>query len=172
MAAVVAAAADAGAAIVMMPLGSNRREDWQAFAEAAVRHPDMLFVVSAGNDGHDIDTHPVYPAALDLANMVVVTSADDFGRLAPGSNWGVNNVDVMVPGEGIEVTDHRGAKGKASGSSFAAPRLAALAARLKASHPDWRAPELIEAIRKRAAPPMMRGGQVVRFGWIANPLDD
>lgn len=172
MAAVVDAAAEAGAAIVMMPLGSNRREDWQAFAEAAARQPDLLFVVSAGNDGRDIDARPVYPAALDLANMIVVTSADDFGRLAAGSNWGVNNVDVMVPGEGIEVTDHRGATGKASGSSFAVPRLAALAARLKARHPDWQAPELIQAIRKRAAPPMMRGGQVVRFGWIANPLDD
>lgn len=172
MAAVVAAAAEAGAAIVMMPLGSNRREDWQAFAEAAARHPHMLFIVSAGNDGRDIDTHPVYPAALDLANMIVVTSADDFGRLAPGSNWGTTSVDVMVPGEGVEVIDHRGAKGKASGSSFAVPRLAALAARLKASHPDWRAPQLIQAIRRRAAPPMMRGGQVVAFGWIANPLDD
>lgn len=172
MAALVDAAAAAGAAVVMVPMGSNRRADWRAFAEAAARHPKLLFVVSAGNDGRDIDAVPVYPAALDLANMLVVTSADAFGRLAAGSNWGANGVDVMVPGEGVAVTDHRGAGGKASGSSFAVPRLAALAARLKARHPDWHAAELIAAIKKRAAPPLMRGGAVVRFGWIANPLDD
>ncbi len=186
MAALVEAAANAGAVVVMVPMGSAKRDDWQAFEDAARRHPNVLFVVSAGNDGRDIDLQPVYPAALNLDNMVVVTSADDFGRLAPGSNWGAESVDLMVPGEAVAVIDHRGATGKASGSSFAVPRLAALAARMKARHPDWHAAELIEALKARAAPPMMRGvagggggdrggnrgGAVVKFGWIANPLDD
>jgi len=172
MATLIDAAAETGAGIVMMPMGSRKIGDWRAFAEAVGRHPDILFVVSAGNDSRDIDKEPVYPAALDLANILVVTSADDFGRLAPGSNWGEASVDIMAPGEGVAVTDHRGAAGEASGSSFAVPRLAALAARLKARHPDWKAPELIAAIKARAAPPMMRGGPVVRFGWIANPADD
>lgn len=172
MGAVVEALTAAGAGIVMMPMGSRRQDDWRAFAEAVGRHPEILFVVSAGNDGRDIDKAPVYPAALDLPNLLVVTSADDFGRLAAGSNWGAASVDVMVPGEGIAVTDHRGAKGRASGSSFAVPRVAALAARLKARHPDWRAAQLIEAIAARTAPPMIRGAPVVRLGWIVNPADD
>jgi len=53
-----------------------------------VRHGDMLFIVSAGDDGLDIDAEPLYPAAFGLPNMIVVTSSDDFGRLAEGANRG------------------------------------------------------------------------------------
>ncbi len=168
----VGIAAAAGASIVAMPMGSRRLDDWTAFAEAAADHPDMLFVVSAGNDGRDIDAAPVYPASLPLANMIVVTSADAFGRLAPGSNWGAHSVDLMVPAERLEVTDYRGARGSASGSSYAVPRVAALAARLKAANPDWTAADLKQAIFDRAIPPLNRGDPKVAVGWIPNPADD
>jgi len=162
----------AGVRIVLMPLGSDRADLWTAF-EAAVRvHPDMLFIVSAGNDGRDIDVDPVYPAALDVPNMIVVTSADDFGRLATGSNWGARSVDLMVPGEGVDVTDHRGAAGKASGSSFAAPRVAALAARILEANPSITMSALIQAIKDRARRPLVRGGAPVQWGWIPDPADD
>ena len=132
----------------------------------------MLFVISAVNDGRDIDVKPVFPAALDLQNFLVVTSADDFGRLAEGSNWGRDHVDIMVPGERIPVTDHRGAAGKASGSSFAVPRVTALAARLLAKHPDWKAKELKRAIVARARPSRHYQTPPVRYGWIPDPTDD
>jgi subtilisin family serine protease len=165
-------AAAAGAKIVAMPLGSRAADDWAPFAAAAAAHPEMLFVVSAGNDGRDIDTAPVYPAGLTLDNMVVVTSSDDFGRLAEGSNWGRVSVDLMVPAEGLEVTDYRGARDTASGSSFAVPRVAALAARLLEAHPDWTAVELKQALFARAVPPLVRSGSPVAVGWIPNPADD
>ena len=163
---------DAGVRIVLMALGSNRQDLWDGFATAAHAAPDVLFVVSAGNDGRDIDAEPVFPAALDLANMVVVTSADGFGRLAPGSNWGAHAVDVMVPGEGIAVIDHRGAKTQASGASFAAPRVAALAARLLAGDPALTTTSLIDALKARARPPRARGAPPVAWGWIPDPADD
>ncbi|MEM1045848.1 MAG: S8 family serine peptidase [Pseudomonadota bacterium] len=158
--------------IVMMPLGSRTESQWEEFASAARRHPDMLFVVSAGNDGRDIDRQPLYPAGFGLENVLVVTSSDAFGRLAEGSNWGRDTVHIMAPGERIDVTDHRGAAGKASGSSFAVPRVAALAARLAAQHPDWRAAELMAAIRGRTARSLERSGPKTRWGWIPNPVDD
>lgn len=172
MSALVAAAAAAGAGIVALPMGSRKQADWTSFAEAAEQHSDLLFIVSAGNDGRDIDQVPLYPASLDLENMIVVTSADAFGRLASGSNWGAHSVDLMVPAEQLEVTDYRGARGRASGSSYAVPRVAALAARLKAAHPDWRAGELKRAILARAVGPLERGAPKVRVGWIPNPADD
>jgi subtilisin family serine protease len=168
----VAAAEAAGAIIVSMPMGSNRPGDWTAFRDAAAARPDMLFVLSAGNDGRDIDRDPVYPAAFDLGNFLVVTSATPFGKLAPGSNWGLAHVDLMVPAEQLPVIDHRGAAGKASGSSYAVPRIAALAARLRAAHPDWRAAELKAAILARAHPSPYQRTRVTRYGWIANPADD
>ena len=172
MAALVADADKQGAVIVNMAMGSNKRSDWLALAEAAAARPHMLFVISAGNDGRDIDKDPVYPAALDLDNFLIVTSANDFGRLAEGSNWGRIHVDIMVPGDRVAVIDHRGAKGKASGSSFAVPRVAALAARLLARNPGWRAAELKRAIVGRARPSRFYETLPVRYGWIPDPADD
>lgn len=172
MAALVAGIDTNNIRIVNMAMGSNDRHDWNAFADAALKMPHILFVVSAGNDGRDIDARPVWPASLALENMIVVTSADSFGRLAEGSNWGVKSVDVMVPGERVVVTDHRGAEGRASGSSFAVPRVTAMAARLLAKNPDWKAPELKKAILARARVSPYQKTPVVRVGWIPDPTDD
>lgn len=172
MAALVEAAHAAGARIVMMPLGSRRQGDWEAFRHAAEARSDMLFIVSAGNDGRDIDREPVYPAAFPLDNMITVTSSDPFGRLAEGSNWGRRAVDLLVPGEGIETIDHRGAVAAASGSSFAVPRVAALAARLLGENPGWGPEDLVEAIRARTARGFGSGPTDVAWGWIPNPADD
>ena len=172
MAEAVETAAAAGTRVVAMPMGSRRQQDWDAFAEAAAAHPEMLFIVSAGNDGRDIDSTPLYPASLPLDNMIVVTSADAFGRLAPGSNWGAASVDLMVPAENLEVIDYRGARGTASGSSYAVPRVAALAARLLQGNPDWTTSELKQAIFARAVPPLERGAPRLAVGWIPNPTDD
>ncbi len=171
MADIVAHAARSGTVIVAMPLGSNRETDWREFAAAAAAHPEMLFVVSAGNNGRDIDARPVYPAALALGNMITVTSSTADGRLARGSNWGEKSVDLMVPAEGVAVIDFHGRAAKSSGSSFAVPRLAALAARLLARHPDWRAPELKAAILARARPTDETRGRIAA-GLIADPDQD
>ena len=172
MAPLVIGAAAEGARIVAMAMGSRNREEWLAFEQAAADHPELLFILSAGNDGRNIDEAPLYPAVLPLDNMLVVTSSDDFGRLAAGSNWGPQSVDLMVPAERVDVIDHRGALGTASGSSYAVPRVAALAARLLARNPDWSAAALRQAILARAVPPRSRGRSPVRHGWIPNPADD
>lgn len=166
---VVTFIANSPARIALMPLGGYRAEDWHAFLEAASSKPELLFILSAGNNGRDIVAEPVYPAAFGLDNAIVVTSSDAFGRIAEGSNWGADLVDLAVPGESIEVIDHRGAKGRASGSSYAAPRVAALAARLLAKNPDWSAAELKAAILELAAPLPRARSPRTRHGWIANP---
>ena len=167
----VARAADAGARILAMPLGSRYPEDWRAF-ESALRERDILAVVSAGNNGRDIDKDPVFPAAFTHENIVAVTSADAFGRLASGSNWGAVSVDVMLPAENLEIVDFRGASGRASGSSYAVPRLAALAARLLARNPGLSSAELKARILARATPSPYERERVVAAGWIPDPLSD
>jgi len=167
MAGLVEKAAAAGAAVVALPMGSRKVEDWAAFADAALAYPDLLFVVSAGNDGRDIDAGPVYPAALALENMIVVTSANEDGSLARGSNWGAVSVDLLVPAENQAVTGFDGRPTLGSGSSFAVPRVAALAARLKAAYPQWRAPALKAAIFARAVPPPPGAAGTVAVGWLS-----
>ncbi|MGF1610088.1 MAG: S8 family serine peptidase [Kiloniellales bacterium] len=169
MGALVERAAAAGARILAMPIGSRHLEDWTSFAEAMRDHPELLAVVSAGNDGRDLDRDPLWPAALGLPNVIVVTSADGFGRLAPDANWGAESVHIMLPAENVPVVDFRGASGTASGSSYAVPRLAALAARLLAAEPKLTAHQLKAAIFARAVPSPYED-RAVAVGWIPDPL--
>jgi len=155
--------------IVNLAMGSNSQQEWQAFQDTAKKYPRMLFIISAGNNGRDIDQQPVYPASFPLPNTIVVTSSSLDGRLAQGSNWGGEHVDIMAPGERIDVIDHRGAPGKASGSSFAVPRVSALAVRVLAKNPSWHGPEIRDWILKRARP--MSGRALTRYGWIPDPSD-
>ena len=168
---VVERAAKAGVAIIAMPLGSRDPDEWAVFSDAMRAHPEMLAIVSAGNDGEDIDKRPLWPAALDLENIITVTSSDGFGRLAPGSNWGAISVDIMLPAENLDVIDFRGAEGKASGSSYAVTRLAALAARLLQADPSLEADALRTLIFSHAVPSPYED-DVVAVGWIPDPLQN
>ena len=162
-------AENAGVRIVNMSMGSYSQDDWTCFYDGAKQHPHILFVISAGNDGFDIDVNPVFPASFDLENIVVVTSSDLFGRLPPQSNYGRVSVDLMVPAEQVDVFDHRGVYTTASGSSFAAPRVAALAARFLKKNVEANTADIIDFLKSRA---INSGSTPVRFGWIPDPSDD
>jgi hypothetical protein len=167
MGALVERAAGDGVVVLNLSLGSPDRERWGAFERAARAQPQMLFVVSAGNDGRDIDQVPVYPAALALDNILTVTSSEDDGRYATGSNHGVRHVDVAIPAERKVATEFGGAARLVSGASYAAARVSALAACLLAAHPDWRARELKRAVLERARP--TPGRPYTAHGYVPNP---
>lgn len=156
--------------VLGLPLGGNKEDQWQAFAKAAAQHPDILFIASAGNNGRNIDQQPVYPAALDLQNLLVVTSADDFVVPAERVNWGRTHVDYMLPAENQSITNFAGQATQASGSSYAVPRAMSIAVKWLANNPEWGAPELIAEFARRYA-----DGRSVRHvggGYIADPLAD
>lgn len=169
MAELIEHAASDGVVILNMSLGGNRAQEWRAFEKAAAAHPQMLFVVSAGNNGRDIDSQPVYPAALKLENMLVVSSADSSGRPAPGSNWGQASVDLLVPAEELLATDFYGRSRVVSGSSYAAARVSALAACLLQENPDWRAEILKAAILEQARPPIDETSAYSTYGYLPDP---
>jgi len=168
MRALIAHADEHGVSIVAMPLGGQDAEQWQVFYETARQHPHILFIASAGNDGRDLDQYPVFPAALDLDNMLVVTSADDFIRPAERTNWSVTSVDYMLPAELRVVTDFNGQQTFASGSSYAVSRLAALAANLKNQFTDLGTQALKNAIQKHYSIKTERA--YVALGYIPDPL--
>lgn len=161
--------AEGPARIVAMPLGGYRAADWEKMHDAILANPDILVIVSAGNNGRDIDIDPVYPASFTAENLLVVTSVDEFGTLPVDSNWGASTVDIAVPAEKILTIDHRGAKVRASGASYAVPRVAALAARIAADNPTWGA-DKIKAEIIGLAKTLPRGGALkVKYGWLPNP---
>ena len=170
MQALVEHAADHQVTILGMPLGSNRPEDWGSFESVARDHPQMLFIVSAGNDGRDIDERPVYPAALDLDNLIVVTSSDDFVRPAERTNWGRISVDYLVPAERVAALDYAGSETRVSGSSYAVSRVTALVARLKMARPQWSAADIAGELRKRYGNSSPGARDWVSTGYIADPL--
>ena len=137
--------------VIGLPLGGNLLEPWTEFEAAARAHPHILFVASAGNNGRNIDDQAVYPAALDLENLLVVTSADDFGRVAQGVNWGRLSVDFMVPAENLQALGFDGSMIRVSGSSYAVPRVVALAARFIRDDVTLSAAQLLKNIRRKFA---------------------
>ena len=128
-------------------IGSRKTEQWTAFAKSLKAQPSILAIVCAGNDSHDIDRERLW---LALDNFIVVTSTDAFGRLGRGSNWGTKSVDIMLVAENVPVVDFRGAKGKASGSSYAVPHQAALTARILTKQPTLKTTQLKARIFERA----------------------
>jgi hypothetical protein len=103
-----------------------------------------------------------------LENILVISSSDISGDLANGSNFGKNTVDFLIPGEQIPVIDHRGVKTKASGSSFAVPRIVAMAVRYLSKKSNATINDIKSVLVARA----IKNNQNVKYGWIPDPLDD
>lgn len=112
------------ASIVMMPLGSQSPDDWTYFFAAAKRHPEILFIISAGNNGVNLGELPIYPAVNALENAITVTSTMPDGQLAEGSNFGIA-VDIGLPAENLPARGVNAHQRIMSGSSFAVPKLTA-----------------------------------------------
>jgi hypothetical protein len=74
-----------------------------------------------------------------------------------------------VPAERLIVTGFDGYSMRVSGSSYAAARISAMAARLLAKNPTWHAPELKTAIFARAIPPIDNHIPHVAEGFIPDP---
>lgn len=98
------------ARVVVLPMSSGRKSDWEPFRQAAAHFSQLLFFVAAGDEGMDIDIQPVWPAAFALPNVVVVSAlAPRAGEPAPLPNSGWRSIDALViasrqlllPGGGI-----------------------------------------------------------------------
>lgn len=139
--------ADAGVKIVN--LSSGRDKPWPEFRDAMRAHPDMLFVLAAGNNGRDLGQEPSYPAAYRLDNVVVVAATGKDGTLWEQSNRGAD-VDVAILAVDIPSIVYDGSHKELTGTSMAAPRVAAFAARLLAASPGASAAELKRRILKQA----------------------
>ena len=155
--------------IVNLSMGSSNVNDWLCFQEAALKNNKILFVVSAGNNGFDIDKNPIYPASLKLDNIITVTSSDLNGRVGRGSNIGNISIDFMLPAERVEVIDHRGVKAFTGGTSYAAPRLTAMISRLITANPGISNEDILKILKKRS---IKSNKKVTKYGWIPDPLDN
>ena len=123
-------AVENGADVINMSLGSNDFSQTLKDACDAAVEKGVIVVAAAGNDG---SSTPCYPAAYD--SVVGVGSLTKDNLLAASSQYG-ESVYVTAPGAGV-VSTTNAANGykRSSGTSFAAPEAAALAAMARSIDP-------------------------------------
>ncbi|MBI1953259.1 MAG: S8 family serine peptidase [Candidatus Omnitrophica bacterium] len=138
-------AADNGARVINMSFGSSFPSTFlrQAVEYAAGR--GALLVAAAGNNGWSL---PSYPAA--FANVVSVASSNASGVKSVFSNYGPT-VDFTAIGEQVTTTTWGGATAVVDGTSFSAPFVAGVAARILAAAPNLTVQQVLERLRSAAA---------------------
>lgn len=144
------------ARIALVTLTGGGKDDWEPFRQAARRFSHVLFVVSAGGDGVNLEKDPRYPASLGLGNVLVVAASDGAGKLAASANRGAKTVDIAAPGG-------------SNAQSEPAARVAALAARVAAAESSLGGADLKARIMALAAPLPGDDANGTRGGWIGAP---
>ncbi|MGV6831505.1 MAG: S8 family peptidase, partial [bacterium] len=96
----------------------------------------VIFVAAAGNDGKDIDSDPIYPAAYKADNIIAVAASDQNDKLASFSNWGKESVDLAAPGTNILSTYPENKYAYLNGTSMATPNVVGSVVLLRAHYPD------------------------------------
>lgn len=152
-------AVDHGAHIINMSFGKPVSPQKHA-VDAAVRHAmerGVLMIHAAGNDAWDRTRITTFPTrALDdgteaeLWIEVGASTAHPEMLAAAFSNYGAGAVDVFAPGEDVWVLEPGQRSGPASGTSFAAPHVAGLAALLMSHFPELSAAQVRAIILETA----------------------
>ena len=144
-------AADHGADVINLSLGSDTPDQVESEAVAYAVSQGVLVVAAAGNDGV---TTAQYPAA--YPNVVAVAATDAAGHRAPFSQYG-SWVTVAAPGTTITSTSpttgsafFQPSYDTAGGTSFSAPLVAAEAALLWSLRRGASAAEIRAAIVRSA----------------------
>lgn len=145
-------AVDSGATVVNLSYGCHggwpeTRDAYERFfAKVAADHPDVLFVVAAGNDAAESDGSTHWPGGIPSSNVVTVGNVNNDGTTNSSSNMQGNNFEVTLAAPGHEAVQGVGPDGTVvhtyGGTSMAAPQVTATAALLKSIKPDLTAAQL------------------------------
>lgn len=119
-----------GAKIINMSLGAT--VPYQALSEAVQRaiNRGVIVVAAAGNSG---TVTPNYPAA--LPGVISVAASNANGAKTWWSNYG-STVDFTAPGDQVVTTTFGGGTAAVSGTSFSAPFVAGMVARVLSAMPN------------------------------------
>ena len=133
-----------GADVVNMSFGDGVDSPLLRAAVKAAADMGCVLVASAGNSG---TTSRQYPASYD--DVIAVAATNDRDVRASFSSTG-SSIGISAPGQAIPTTRAGGGYRTVSGTSFAAPYVAAAAALLRELHPTWTAREIVSTLREHS----------------------
>jgi len=125
-----------GADIINYSGGGADPAPSEQLAIEQARQKGILFVAAAGNDGHNNDQIPYYPASYGTDNIIAVASISRDNQLLPSSNYGAKRVQVAAPGLSIVSSLPSGKFGPMSGTSQATAFVTGAAALLASQWKD------------------------------------
>ena len=146
VAAAVRWAADNGAHVINMSLGSDAATTVERNAIAYAIGKGLVVVAAMGNDG---SSNPSFPAAYD--GVVAVGAVDRADKRASFSQTGPH-IALVAPGVQILSTYLAGGTATLSGTSMATPHVAGVAALIKAVKPSATGAEIADILRSTARP--------------------
>jgi serine protease len=157
-------AADHGAGVINMSLGSSAKVTAVTNAITYARSKGVVVVAAAGNDRAK-GSPTNYPAA--DAGVIGVAATDSADKVASYSNAG-SYVDVAAPGSAILSTYptalNSSGYGSMSGTSMATPHVAAVAALLKAYNPAL-TPDQVQAALQSSSVDLGAKGRDNDYGY-------
>ncbi len=140
-----------GVDVINMSLSGEYSEAIDEAVQEATQK-GIVVVAAAGNGGGNADTS--FPAALD--NVISVGAIAKKDQVYEGSNVG-ETVDLVAPGVGVTSTSLQGDLGDdnghyttGTGTSYATPHVAAVAALYKAQHQDASVQEVTKVLTETA----------------------
>ena len=142
-------AADNGADVINLSLGGG----YSAEEEDAIRYATERGVVIAISSGNEGLSRPVYPARDADKYGIAVGAIDFFDTVPEFSNGAGDALDyVVAPGVGVRSTQPGNGYGYLSGTSFAAPHVAGVAALMLGANPNLTPTQVEEIIADTADP--------------------
>ena len=145
-------ALSAGATVINASFGGPTGSELVREAIQRAKSKGVLLVAAAGNDGVNADAKPAFPAAYPDSNILSVAATDSKDKLASFSNYGAKTVDLAAPGDRIASTFWHSDYTYMSGTSMAAPYVAAAAAMLRKHHSSWDIGDISSRLRKHGDP--------------------
>ncbi|MDQ1829725.1 S8 family peptidase [Massilia scottii] len=128
----------------------------------AARDANIMVAAAAGNNGANTDGKFMWPANLDVENVIAVGNLKQDGILSSTSNFGVTSVDIAAPGTGIysTVISSDSAYSWKNGTSMASPHVAGALGLYRVLNPTATVQQTRNAVLSSAAVEPLLNGKI------------